>query len=322
MERVRLGQSGLLVSPIAFGTWQLSPRFWGAVPIDDVKSAVRFAYSEGINFFDTAEAYGDGAGETALGEAIRDLPRDDLVICTKVFNYFEPDGSRYPNLSASHIMERCESSLRRLQVDTIDLYLLHFPDPIAPLAETAEAIDRLRQQGKIRHAGVSNHTVEQFRAQRRFGEFSVVQPPYSLVDPQIETDLLPYCQAEDIGVMVYSPLHKGLLSGKYQGHETFTDFRANHPDFQGERFVQLCQAVQAQRPLAEKYGLSLYQLFLAATLMHPSVHVAVCGFKTPGQVREALGATGKKIERKDRFTLAQAVGPGGHKVVDARGTRK
>ncbi|MFH1570736.1 MAG: aldo/keto reductase, partial [Gemmatimonadota bacterium] len=227
MVRVQLGASGLSVSPVAFGTWQLSPRFWGEQSKEETTAAMRLAFDKGINFYDTAEAYGDGYAETVLGEVVKDLPRDEVVITTKVFNHFKPDGSRYPDLSPEHIAARCDLSLRRLGVEAIDLYLLHMYDPLTSLAEVAGALARLREQGKVRCIGVSNHTVEQCRAQRRHGPYGVVQPPYSLIDPAGETDLLPYCQAEGIGVMVYSPMHKGLLSGKYRGDETFADFRRN-----------------------------------------------------------------------------------------------
>lgn len=323
MHRVMLGESGLAVSPVAFGTWQLSPRFWGEQSKDDAMAAMRLAFDKGINFFDTADAYGDGYAETVLGEAIKGLPRDELVIATKVFNHFNPDASRYPDLSPGHIIERCEASLERLGIATIDLYLLHFYDELTPLADVAETLGKLRSQGKVRAIGVSNHTVEQFRAQRRFGPYSVVQPPYSLIEPGIEQDLLPYCQAENIGVMVYSPVHKGLLTGKYTGSETFDDFRRHHPDFQGERFQQLCDQVQSLRPIADRYGLTIYQLVVAATLMHPAIHVAVCGIKTPAQIEEAAGAMGKSIAREDYFALRKAVlGSQAAKLPDATGDQK
>jgi len=323
MHRVTLGESGLSVSPVAFGTWQLSPRFWGEQSKDDAMAAMRLAFDKGINFFDTADAYGDGYAETVLGEAIKGLPRDELVIATKVFNHFNPDASRYPDLSPGHIVERCEASLERLKIDTIDLYLLHFYDELTPLADVAETLGKLRSQGKVRAIGVSNHTVEQFRAQRRFGPYSVVQPPYSLIEPGIEQDLLPYCQAENIGVMVYSPMHKGLLTGKYTGSETFDDFRRHHPDFQGERFKRLCHQVQSLRPIAERYALTIYQLVVAATLMHPAVHVAVCGIKTPAQIEEAAGAMGKSIGREDYFAVRKAVlGSQAAKLPDAKGDQK
>ena len=268
MNRVQLGNSGLSVSPVAIGTWQLSPRFWGEQSKDDYVDALRFAFAEGINLIDTAEAYGDGYAETVVGEAITDLPRDELVIVTKVFNHFNDDGTRYPDLSPEHIAARCDVSLGRMGIDTIDLYLLHMYDPLTALDDIAGELDRLRDQGKIRAYGVSNHSVEQLRAQRHCGAYTVLQPPYSLIDPAGEDDLLPYCQSENIGVMVYSPLHKGLLSGKYDGTETFADFRQNHPDFQGDRFVALASAVRNLRPIAERYGLTIYQLVLAATLIY------------------------------------------------------
>ncbi len=323
MQRVTLGRSGLSVSPIAFGTWQLSPRFWGEQPKGDAIAAMQQAFELGINFFDTADAYGDGYAETVLGEAIRGLPRDELVIVTKFFNHFNPDATRYPDLSPSYLTERCEASLGRMGIETIDVCLLHFYDQLTPLAEVAGTLEKLRDQGKIRSFGVSNHNAEQLRAQRRFGAYDIVQPEYSLVNTGIENDLLPYCQGEDIGVMVYSPLHKGLLTGKYTGDETFEDFRANHPDFQGDRYRQFCQAVQELRPMAEGYGLSIYQLVLATTLMHPAVHVAICGIKTPAQIAEAAGAVGTTISREDYFAVRTALAIGqGVKVVDARGTRK
>jgi len=323
MHRVTLGASNLSVSPISFGTWQLSPRFWGQQSKDDAVAAMRRAFESGINFIDTADAYGDGYGESVVGEAIRDLPRDELIIATKVYNHFNPDGTRYPDLSPDHVIERCEASLTRLGIEMIDLYLLHFFDPLTPLADVAETLDRLHRQGKVRQIGVSNHSVEQLRAQRRLGPYNVIQPSYSLIEPLGENDLLPYCQAENVGVMVYSPLHKGLLTGKYHGHETFTDFRRHHPDFQGERFLRLCQGVQSLKPTAEKYGLTIYQLVLAATLMHPAIHVAVCGIKTPGQIAEAVGALGRSLEREDYFAVRNAVlGNPPPKLADAGGTQK
>jgi aryl-alcohol dehydrogenase-like predicted oxidoreductase len=323
MQRVTLGSSGLSVSPVAFGTWQLSPRFWGEQSKDDAMAAMRTAFERGINFFDTADAYGDGYAESVLGEVIQDLPRDELVICTKVFNHFNPDASRYPDLSAEHLVARCEACLDRLGIETIDLLLLHFYDQLTPLAEVAQALARLSQQGKVRAVGVSNHNVEQLRAQRQFGAYSVIQPPYSLVDNEIEDDLLPYCQSQNVGVMVYSPLHKGLLTGKYKGTETFDDFRGNHPDFQGPRFANLCRGVEQIRPIAEKYDMTVVQLVVATTLMHPAIDVAVCGIKTPEQISEAVGAVGKTVSREDYFAVRTALAAGKvQKLPDSKGTQK
>lgn len=322
-HRIVLGSMGLEVSPICFGTWQLSPRFWGEQSKTDILAAMNTAFDAGINFFDTADAYGDGYAETVVGEFLAGKPRDAVVICTKVFNHFNPDGSRYPDLSPAHIRQRCDLQLQRMGIESIDLYLLHMFDPLTPLAEVAETMDSLKKQGKIRNYGVSNHTVEQLRAQRYFGAYDVVQPRYSLVDTEIESDLLPYCEAENIGVMVYSPMHKGLLTGKYTGNETFTDFRKNHPDFQGERFQAIAAAVQSLEPLARKYELSIYQLVLAATLMHPGIDVAVVGIKGPPQIADAIGAMGKTISREDYFAVRKVLAIDGiSKIQDAGGQRK
>jgi aryl-alcohol dehydrogenase-like predicted oxidoreductase len=311
------------VSPVCFGTWQLSPRFWGAQSKEAILRAMRAGLEQGINFFDTADAYGDGLAETVLGEFLATVPRGEVVVCTKVFNHFNPDGSRYPDLSAAHVRQRCETELTRLGIDTLDVYLLHLADVLTPMREVTATLEALRREGKIRYYGVSNHPLEHCRALRRWGHYEVCQPPYSLLDPAIEKDLLPYCEAEDIGVMVYSPLHKGLLTGKYTGSETFTDFRQHHPDFQGERFREIATAVQSLKPLADGYGLSVYQLVLAATLMHPAVQVAVVGIKTAAQIVEAAGAMGRTLSREDYFRVRKTLTiEGAGRIRDAAGKAK
>ena len=320
---VCLGATRLQVSTICFGTWQLSPRFWGEQSKSDILTAMDIAFNAGINFFDTADAYGDGYAETVVGEFLANKPRGAVVICTKVFNHFNPDASRYPDLSPEHIKQRCDLQLQRMGIDTIDLYLLHLFDPLTALADVAETLELLKKQGKIRSYGVSNHTLEQLQAQRRFGDYDVVQPSYSLIDSRIESDLLPYCQAENISVMVYSPLHKGLLTGKYTGSETFTDFRKYHPDFNGERFKKLATAVQSLGPLAKKYNLSIYQLILTATLMHPGIDVAIVGIKNPPQIAEAIEVMGKTISREDYFAIRTTLAVDRiSKIQDAKGKSK
>jgi aryl-alcohol dehydrogenase-like predicted oxidoreductase len=320
---VTLGKSGLKVSRVCFGTWQLSPRFWGEVPADQVADAVRTAVDLGINFFDTADAYGDGLAESVLGESLRGLPRDKVIVATKVFNHYNADGTRYPDLSPAYIAERCEASLARLRTDYIDLYLLHFYDQLTPLAEVAGAMEGLKAQGKIRHYGVSNFNAEELRAALAAGGFAVLQPPYSLIAAEAEQALFPLCLTHDVGVMVYSPMHKGLLTGKYKGTETFSDFRKHHPDFQGERFRMLAGAVASLAPIAASYGLSIYQLVLAATLSHPAIHAAVVGVKTREQIREAAGAMDKTIDRRAYFEVRRLLNPTAQaKIKDAGGAVK
>jgi len=190
------------------------------------------------------------------------------------------------------------------------------------MREVTGVLEELCRQGKIRHYGVSNYGVEHLRALRQLGRYEVSQPPYSLLDTASEKDL-PFCEAENIGVMVYSPLHKGLLTGKYQGTETFTDFRQHHPDFQGERFRLIAEAVQSLKPMADGYGMSIYQLVLTATLMHPAIQVAVVGIKTAPQIAEAAAVMGRRLEREDYFQIRKVLSLGAAgKVKDATGKAK
>ena len=301
--RITLGQTGLLVSPIGYGTFQLTPQLWGPQPEAVMLAAMHKAFDLGVNFFDTAASYGQGYAEELLGKGLRDLPRQELVITTKVFNHYLPDGSRYGDLSAEHIQRECEASLRRLGLEYLDLYQCHAWDPLADPAATAEALKSLQRQGKIRHYGVSNWNVEQVRLGLQYGAYATHQPKYSLFDREIEADLLPFCQEQNLGVFVYSPLAKGLLTGKYKGTETIPDYRKDRSDFQGARFKELCTRVARLAPIASGYGLTITQLTLAVTLMHPGIHCAIVGIKTPEQIAEAAGAMGKTVSKADGCTV-------------------
>ena len=307
MVRVTLGKSGLSVSPICFGTWQLSPKFWGDQPKDDLIAAMRRAVEVGVNFYDTADAYGDGYAEIVMGEALKVLPRDAIVVATKVYHHFHPDGRRFGDLSREYILAECDASLKRLGMDYIDLYQCHSFDPMTPLEETAEALDALVKAGKIRAYGLSNFTADQTRLALIPGEFSTMQPRYNLLDTDAEDDLLPVCKANRLGVLVYSPLANGLLTGKYSGTETFADFRARREDFQGDRFKRLAGKVKSLQPLAERYGMSITQLVLVATLQSPMIDCAIVGIKRTQHIEEAAAIMGKRVSREDYFRVRQAL---------------
>jgi len=307
MRRITLGATGLEVPPICFGCWQMGQTYWGRVPEGQLVEAVRAAIDAGVNFFDNADAYGDGEAERILGRALKGVPRDRVVVATKVYHHFYPDGHRHPDLSGDYIISECEASLRRLQTDYIDLYQCHAWDPFTPVEETAAALDRLVEQGKVRAYGVSNFTTEQLRTARRAGRFNSVQPYYNLLEPDIEKDLLPYCHAENVGVLVYSPLLRGLLTGKYTGDETFTDLRENDKRFRGDTFRQLVAKVERLRPLAEAKGCTVTQLSLAATIAHPDVHCAIVGTKTADQIREAAGAAEVTLTREEYHQIRSAL---------------
>jgi aryl-alcohol dehydrogenase-like predicted oxidoreductase len=305
--RVTLGRSGLEVSPICFGTWQLSPKFWGDVPADDCIAAMRRAFELGVNFYDTADAYGEGYSEEIVGKALKDLPRDEIVVATKVFHHWYDDGHRHGDLSKDYIIEECEASLKRLGMDTIDLYQCHSWDPLTHPAETAEALEQLKQQGKIRAYGHSNWNAHQIDLGDRVGDFATNQPYYSLIRRDIEDDVLPACMARDIGVLVFSPLHRGLLAGKYTGSETFDDLRANDSLFKGEKFKSICAKVKIVGEIGAGYGLTTVQTVLAATIMHPGIHCAITGIKRSEQIEEAAGAMGKTMSRDDYYKIRSAL---------------
>jgi len=299
-QRVKFGKTGIDVSPVSFGTWQLSPSYWGKQDEDQIVKAIHRAFELGVNFFDTAGAYGDGLAESVIGRAIADMPRDQMVICTKYCWHFHPDGRRYGDISGKYAVEYCEQAMERMGTDYIDILLCHSFEPMSDPAETVEGLENLVQQGKIRAYGVSNWTVEQMRMGiAAGGNYAVCQPPYSLLNRRIESDVLPFCQANDIGVMVFSPLHRGLLTGKYKGKEKFDDHRADAADFQGKRFKKLCKAVRKLKEFADRYDLTIVQTVLAATLTHPGIHNTIVGVKIPEHIEEAAGAMGKEISRED-----------------------
>jgi len=303
-ERIKLGRTGLEVSPICFGTWQLSRVFWGEQDHDVITAAIHRAFELGVNFFDTAQAYGDGVSETVTGRALADFPRDEVVLCTKVYWHYPPSGERFTDLSKENIVDYCEKGLRRLRMDYIDILLAHSFDPLTDPRDTIDGFEMLVEQGKVRHYGVSNWTVEQMRMGiEAGGNYSVSQPPYDLIRRDSERDVLPFCYSRNIAVMVYSPLRRGLLTGKYKGKEKFDDLRKGMEDFKGDRFKKLCAAVAKIPDIAEPYELTTVQTVLAATLMHPGIHSAIVGIKTPAQIEEAAAAMGKTVSREDYCKL-------------------
>ncbi len=309
MERVRLGRTNLMVSPICFGCWQMGGTYWGQLPEDDLKAAVRRAVELGVNFFDTADAYGNGHGEEVLGEALEGVPRDRVVIATKVYHrwYDEPDSPRHPDLSYDYIIWECEQSLRRLKTDHIDLYQAHSFEVMTHPAETARAFDKLLKDGKIRAVGCSNFTTEQVRAFLRFSKLHTCQPRYNLLQRDIEKDLLPLCLAEDVGVLTWGSLRYGLLSGKYTGTETFDDLRKGDPDFVGETFKKNVEKVNRLKPIAESLGKTVTQLVLRATLEHPAITCVIVGCKRPSQIEDTVGATDWRLSLRDAYRVRDAL---------------
>lgn len=299
MRTTTLGRTGLRVSRIAFGTWQLGGE-WGEFDESEAKAAIRQARRLGINFFDTAQAYGFGASEQLLGEALRDditHRRDELVIATKGGLRPTPDGM-VRDSSPAWIRQGVDSSLRALGVDYIDLYQIHWPDSKVPFAETASALQSLIDDGKIRHAGVSNFSAGQMAEFDRTRPVETLQPPYHLFRREIEAEELPYAAKHDIGVLVYGPLAHGLLTGHVDERTTFApdDWRSRSSVFHGDAFRRDLDKVRALDRMADEMGLTVSQLAVAWTLANPAVHVAIVGSRSAAHIEDAVAAASRRLD--------------------------
>ena len=297
MEHVRLGRSGLAVSRLAFGTWQLGGD-WGATDEGPAIAAIRRAADLGVTLFDTAQGYGFGASERLLAKALDGLPRDEVVLASK--GGLRPAGKGVArDASPAWIRKGVDDSLEALGTDHIDLYQLHWPDPATPVEETAGALAELVSLGKIRHVGVSNFDVPQMQA---FGEtlaIETLQPPYHLFRRGIEEAILPFTTAHDIGVLVYGPLAHGLLGGRLTADVAFPpgDWRASSDVFRGEPFRRNLAAVAKLEELATReLGTSVSQLAVAWTLANPAVDVAIVGTRDPAHVDAAVAAAGIQLD--------------------------
>lgn len=290
MKYAQLGKTDLMVSRICFGCWQLSPRFWGEVPLEPWHAALRSAIGLGVNFIDTAGAYGDGYAETCLGDFLAESKlRDRVMIATKVYWNFRTE-QRFPDTSYLFILHECEDSLKRLKTDRIDLFQIHAWDPLTRPDDVAAALHRLKKEGKVRWAGVSNLNVEQMRLYRDVIDVESLQPPYSLLSREVEAHELPYCLQHRIGVIPYSPLYRGLLTGKYELGHTFDDHRAREPLFGDAAYAHIRQALEEIRPLAEAHGLTLGQFAIRWVLTHPAVTSAIVGIKTAEHIEGIVPA--------------------------------
>jgi aryl-alcohol dehydrogenase-like predicted oxidoreductase len=304
MEYVQLGTTDLRVSRICFGCWQLSPRFWGNVPLRPWREAVKRAADLGVNFIDTAGAYGEGYAETNLGNVLaRNRLRERFIVATKFFWNFRA-AERHPDTSYEFILRECEDSLRRLKTDRIDLFQIHAWDPLTRPEEVAAALGRLKQEGKVRWVGASNLNVEQMELYREVIDIATLQPPYSLLERRVEERELPYCLRHRIGVIPYSPLYRGLLTGKYPRGHVFKDHRAKEPLFGGAAFERIQQGLDELRPLAETHGLTLAQFAIRWLITHPAVTSAIVGIKDTEQLDSILPAAEGILPRLDWYKAA------------------
>lgn len=297
-----------MVSRICFGCWQQSPKFWGDVDQEAWEKAVTGAPDYGVNFIDTADAYGDGYAESRLGEVLaKHHLRDQYLIATKFYWNFTDPEHRFPDTRHDYILRECEASLKRLQTDHIDLYQIHAWDALLRPEEVAAAFGKLKREGKVRWFGVSNWNCEQMRMMRKYFPIESLQPHYNLLFREIEERELPYCLAEGIGVIPYSPLYRGLLSGKYAPDHVFEDHRAGQKYFSGEPFKRILEALNSLKPIAEKYDLTIPQLSIAWLLTHPAITSTIVGIKNLEHISTIIPAAEVRLGQQDWHHVAGAI---------------
>ena len=314
MEYRRLGGAGVRLSEIGLGGWLT---VGNALELDAARAVMAAAFDVGVNFFDTADQYADGAAEAAWGELLGDHRRPSFVLATKVFFPVGP-GPNDRGLSRKHVMESCHASLKRLRTDYVDLYQCHRFDTDTPLAETVAAMDDLVRQGKVLYWGFSEWTAEQIAAclaacGDRWERPRSSQPRYSAVQRGVEAEVFPACAAAGIGQVVFSPLAQGVLSGKYEPNRPPPPGSRAGDDRQNafiKRFTAdaaLLTKVQALRPIAERNGLTMSQLALAWALRRPEVTSCIIGASHPDQLRENAAASGVKLSAADVAEIEAAL---------------
>ena len=302
MEYRRLGGSGVKVSEISLGSWLT---YGGSVAEEQARACINKAYELGINFFDTANVYMRGVAEEIVGRALKGFERDSYFLATKVY-FPMGEGPNDSGLSRKHITEQCHASLKRLGVDYVDLYQCHRYDEDTPLEETLRTLDGLVRQGKVLYVGVSEWTAEQIADALRLAKEMNLdrlvsnQPRYNMIQRQIEAEIIPLCEREGVGQVVFSPLAQGVLTGKYRpGEAPERGTRAADPE--SSLFMrrlmneEVLSAVDQLRSVASDAGLSLSQLALAWILRHDNVSSAIIGASRPEQVEDNAQAAGVRL---------------------------
>ena len=296
MHTRQLGKTDIQITPIGFGAWAIGGGDWsfgwGSQDDKDSIAAIRHALDMGINWIDTAAVYGLGHSEEVVGEAIKERKRP--YIFTKCSLVWGEDRKQYSSLKADSIQRECEASLKRLGVDYIDLYQIHWPNPESELEEGWDKMADLKKQGKVRAIGVSNFNVEQMKRIQKIAPIDSLQPPYSLVHPDVQNEILPFCEQNNIGVIVYSPMQSGLLTGRMTKKRVQqmpdNDWRKNSPDFQGERLERNLKLADMLNDIGYPHNVTAGVVAVAWTLSNPAVTGAIVGGRSSYQVNDNLPA--------------------------------
>lgn len=300
MEYRKVGESDLELSVITFGAWAAGGWMWGGNERKESVNAIRASYDAGVTSIDTAPVYGQGLSEEIVGEAIRDLQRDKVQILTKYGLqwtgqrgefYFKSKNNQgkdidiYKYAGRDAVIKECETSLRLLGTDYIDLYQIHWADPTTPISETMEAVELLVRQGKVRYAGVCNYTADQMQEAEKTITLVSNQVHYSMVNRKIEEVLIPHCIANKKSILAYSPMERGLLTGKIKPGHVFSegDHRAANKSFSPENIVKVNAFLSTIKKLAEDKGVTLSQLVLRWTVDKPGITIALAGARNAEQ---------------------------------------
>ena len=307
MQFRKLGNSDLDLSTIGLGTWAMGGGDWkfGWGPQDDKASerAMHEALDQGINWIDTAPIYGHGHSEKVVGRAVKAI-RNSIFIATKCGRIWEGDSKEIgKSLRAASIRREVDASLRRLQTDVIDLYQIHWPQPDEEIEEGWSTIADLVKEGKIRYGGVSNFNLEQLKRAQAIFPITSLQPPYNMLRREIEDEVLPFCRANEIGVIAYSPMQAGLLTGKFSAERAAqlpeSDWRSKHPFFNAPLLEVHLNILEQLRTLAEHKRITLAQLSLAWVLRKPTLTAAIVGARKQGQIIETALAGDIELSEKE-----------------------
>jgi aryl-alcohol dehydrogenase-like predicted oxidoreductase len=294
MRTRKLGATDLNLSTVGLGTWPMGSVYGGMTwgPQDDqasINTVIR-AVEQGINWLDTAPAYGRGHSEEVLGMAFRKLTRRPIVV-TKCGSTWDETGKAAFRLDQASVRAQCEASLKRMGIDTLDLYLVHWPNPIEYMEEGWRTCSELVKEGKIRYIGVSNFTIEQMDKLQPIHPIAAMEPPYSMIERRIETGILDYCRQHHMGVIIYSPLQQGLLTGTIKVEDLApNDFRRANPHFKEPELILNLKLAGDLTPIARKYNCSIAQIAIAWTLRKPEVTAALNGARDPSEIEDSVKA--------------------------------
>jgi aryl-alcohol dehydrogenase-like predicted oxidoreductase len=324
MEYRKLGTSELALSVISFGAWAAGGWMWGGTDRNEAVAAIHASYDLGVTSIDTAPAYGQGNSEEIVGEAIKDLPRDKVQVLTKFGLrwdlakgefYFKSKDTHgkdidvYKYAGKESIIEECENSLRRLGTDYIDLYQIHWNDSTTAISESMEAVTQLISQGKVRYAGVCNYNAGQLQEAIKHVHLVSDQVPYSMIKRDIEKETVPYCIKNNLSILAYSPLERGLLTGKMKPGHTFAegDHRVNLYYFKDGNIKRTNAFLEKIKPLAEEKNATLSQLVLRWTIEQPGITIALAGARNAAQATENAKAVNVKLTKEEIDSITSAL---------------